>query len=159
VVYRNRDNALLVGCALRRAELAALTIEDIQQREGRWVIADMHGKGGRIRTVAVQATDQGGDRPQCRTTAPPGQQKRTHSRRGIGRLGGVERSRASGERDRHRTFRGPRSSSHMCENMPQERRRPRADQVPARTRLGPNHRALPRHRAEIAVAVNDNLGL
>ena len=56
MVYRNRDNALLVGCALRRAELAALTIEDIQQREGRWVIADMHGKGGRIRTVAVQAT-------------------------------------------------------------------------------------------------------
>ncbi len=45
--------ALLVGCALRRAELAALTIEDIQQREGRWVIADLCGKGGRIRTVAV----------------------------------------------------------------------------------------------------------
>jgi integrase len=45
--------ALLVGCALRRAELAALTIEDIQQREGRWVIADLRGKGGRIRTVAI----------------------------------------------------------------------------------------------------------
>jgi integrase len=44
---------LLVGCALRRAELAALRIEDIQQRDGRWVIADMHGKGGRIRTVAI----------------------------------------------------------------------------------------------------------
>ena len=45
--------ALLVGCALRRAELAALCIEDIQQREGRWVISDMRGKGGRIRTVAI----------------------------------------------------------------------------------------------------------
>jgi integrase len=45
--------ALLVGCALRRAELATLKIEDIQQREGRWVIADLRGKGGRIRTVAV----------------------------------------------------------------------------------------------------------
>jgi integrase len=45
--------ALLVGCALRRAELAALKMEDIQQREGRWVIADLRGKGGRIRTVAV----------------------------------------------------------------------------------------------------------
>jgi len=45
--------ALLVGCALRRAELAALTMEDIQQREGRWVIADLCGKGGRIRTVAI----------------------------------------------------------------------------------------------------------
>jgi integrase len=45
--------ALLVGCALRRVELAALKMEDIQQREGRWVIADLCGKGGRIRTVAI----------------------------------------------------------------------------------------------------------
>jgi integrase len=30
-----------------------LTIEDIQLREGRWVIIDLRGKGGRIRTVAV----------------------------------------------------------------------------------------------------------
>src|ERR1039458_4070712 len=45
--------ALLGGCARRRAELAALKMEDIQQREGRWVIADLRGKGGRIRTVAI----------------------------------------------------------------------------------------------------------
>jgi integrase len=45
--------ALLVGCALRRRELATLNIEDIQLREGRWVIIDLRGKGGRIRTVAV----------------------------------------------------------------------------------------------------------
>ena len=45
--------ALLIGCALRRRELATLNIEDIQLREGRWVIIDLHGKGGRIRTVAV----------------------------------------------------------------------------------------------------------
>ena len=45
--------ALLVGCALRRRELASLTIEDIQMRENRWVIADLRGKGGRIRTVAI----------------------------------------------------------------------------------------------------------
>jgi integrase len=45
--------ALLVGCALRRQELASLKIEDIQLREGRWVIIDLCGKGGRIRTVAV----------------------------------------------------------------------------------------------------------
>ena len=45
--------ALLVGCALRRQELASLTIEDIQLREGRWVIIDLRGKGGRIRTVAI----------------------------------------------------------------------------------------------------------
>ena len=45
--------ALLVGCALRRKELAWLLIEDIQIRDGRWVIADLRGKGGGIRTVAV----------------------------------------------------------------------------------------------------------
>lgn len=45
--------AVLVGCALRRRELASLTVEDIQMRENRWVIADLRGKGGRVRTVAV----------------------------------------------------------------------------------------------------------
>jgi integrase len=45
--------ALLVGCALRRKELASLYIGDIQLREGRWVIIDLVGKGGRVRTVAV----------------------------------------------------------------------------------------------------------
>ena len=45
--------SVLVGCALRRRELASLYIEDIQMREGRWVIADLRGKGNRIRTVAV----------------------------------------------------------------------------------------------------------
>jgi integrase len=45
--------ALLVGCALRREELATLDVETIQLREGRWVLADLEGKGRRIRTVAV----------------------------------------------------------------------------------------------------------
>jgi integrase len=45
--------ALLIGCALRRNELAELDVETIQQREGRWVLADLEGKGRRIRTVAI----------------------------------------------------------------------------------------------------------
>jgi integrase len=45
--------ALLVGCALRRQELATLDVETLQLREGRWVLADLEGKGRRIRTVAV----------------------------------------------------------------------------------------------------------
>ena len=45
--------ALLVGCALRRQELASLAVETVQLREGRWVLADLEGKGRRIRTVAV----------------------------------------------------------------------------------------------------------
>jgi len=45
--------ALLVGCALRRQELATLDVQTIQTREGRWVLADLVGKGRRVRTVAV----------------------------------------------------------------------------------------------------------
>jgi integrase len=45
--------SLLLGCGLRRAELTALRVEDIQQREEHWVIADLIGKGGHIRTVPV----------------------------------------------------------------------------------------------------------
>ena len=45
--------AILLGCGLRRAELTALRVEDIQQREEHWVIADLIGKGGQIRTIPV----------------------------------------------------------------------------------------------------------
>ena len=45
--------AMLVGCALRRQELASLDVETIQLREGRWVLADLEGKGRRVRTVAI----------------------------------------------------------------------------------------------------------
>lgn len=45
--------ALLTACALRRNELAMLDTETIQLREERWVLADLCGKGRRIRTVAV----------------------------------------------------------------------------------------------------------
>lgn len=38
--------AVLLGCGLRRAELAGLTVEDLQQREAHWVIADLNGNGG-----------------------------------------------------------------------------------------------------------------
>ena len=47
--------ALLVGCGLRRAEISALEVEDIQQRDGRWVLLDLLGKGGRVRTGPVPA--------------------------------------------------------------------------------------------------------
>jgi integrase len=36
--------AVLIGCGLRRAEAAALKLEDFQLRDGRWVIADLNGK-------------------------------------------------------------------------------------------------------------------
>jgi integrase len=47
--------AMLIGCGLRRAELLALRLECIQQREEHWVIADLVGKGGHVRTVPIPA--------------------------------------------------------------------------------------------------------
>jgi integrase len=80
--------ALLVGCALRRRELATLNIEDIQLREGRWVIIDLRGKGGRIRTVGDQRRDDRG-RDRRRSPAPAGVQVGEDSARRTGRLGGL----------------------------------------------------------------------
>ena len=51
-----RDRALLailIGCGLRRKEAASLTLETIQEREGRFVIVDLLGKGRRRRSVPV----------------------------------------------------------------------------------------------------------
>jgi site-specific recombinase XerC len=45
--------AILLGCGLRRAELASLRIEDVQIRQGHWAIVDLVGKGGHVRTVAM----------------------------------------------------------------------------------------------------------
>ena len=45
--------AILLGCGLRRRELAELTLESLQRREERWAIVDLVGKGRHIRTVPV----------------------------------------------------------------------------------------------------------
>lgn len=45
--------ALLVGAGLRRSELAGLNVDHIQYREGRWLIIDLSGKQGRIRSVPI----------------------------------------------------------------------------------------------------------
>jgi site-specific recombinase XerD len=36
--------AVLLGCGLRRSEVAALTVPHVQQRDGRWCIVDLVGK-------------------------------------------------------------------------------------------------------------------
>lgn len=45
--------AVLLGCGLRRRELADLDFMHLQQREEHWAIVDLIGKGGHIRTVPV----------------------------------------------------------------------------------------------------------
>lgn len=51
-----RDRALLailIGCGLRRQEAASLAVETVQEREGRFVLVDLLGKGRRRRSVPV----------------------------------------------------------------------------------------------------------
>jgi len=45
--------AVLLGCGLRRSEVAALTFAHVQQRDGRWCIVDLEGKHGRVRTMPM----------------------------------------------------------------------------------------------------------
>src|SRR5450755_1123966 len=45
--------AVLLGCGLRRSEVAALTFGHVQQRDGRWCIVDLRGKHGRVRTMPM----------------------------------------------------------------------------------------------------------
>ena len=52
ISYEAADSGLL-SPELRRAELLALTLESVQQREEHWVIADLVGKGGHVRTVPI----------------------------------------------------------------------------------------------------------
>jgi integrase len=47
--------AVLLGCGLRRSEVAALTFTHVQQRDGRWCIVDLVGKNGRVRTAPIPA--------------------------------------------------------------------------------------------------------
>jgi site-specific recombinase XerD len=61
-----RDRALLatlLGCGLRRRELAELDFGHLQRRDEHWAIVDLVGKGGHIRTIPVpdwvkQVTDE-----------------------------------------------------------------------------------------------------
>jgi site-specific recombinase XerD len=55
-VSGRRDRAILavlLGCGLRRSEVAAITFSHLQQRDGRWCIVDLIGKHGRVRTAPM----------------------------------------------------------------------------------------------------------
>jgi integrase len=45
--------AVLLGAGLRRVEAAGLQLDQIQQRDGRWVITNLVGKHGRVRQIPI----------------------------------------------------------------------------------------------------------
>ena len=45
--------AVLLGCGLRRSEVANLTFKHVQLRDNRWCIVDLLGKHGHVRTVPM----------------------------------------------------------------------------------------------------------
>ena len=51
--------SVLVGCGLRRAEVSALAVEDLQIRQGHWAIVDLVGKGGHVQYRADACLGQG----------------------------------------------------------------------------------------------------
>jgi len=111
--------AVLVGCALRREELAVLDVDTIQLREGRWVLVDLEGKGRRVRTVAIPLwvkqginawmTAAGVEDGEAASGSLQGRQsQREHER--LGRLVG---GRAVRQTDRDRAVRGARPAQNL----------------------------------------------
>ncbi len=137
--------ALLVGCALRRQELAELDVEKIQMREGRWVIVDLRGKGGRVRSVAIpmwvkHAIDAwmiAGNVEDGRLLRPvlKGGKVKGETLTDWSIWSVVERSAKQIGIERF-------GAHDLRQALPQERRRFGADQVLARTLLGPDDRAI-----------------
>lgn len=127
--------ALLLGCGLRRAEVAKLQVQDVQQREEHWAVVDLISKGRHDRGWAAVSLCE----PKWLSLG-----RRHH---GEGRLAHREEVRGSCG---HPTPRAPRLSSHLRPVMPCGWRRAGADPIPARPRFGRNNRALPRVQAAVA---------
>lgn len=96
-----RDQAVLavmLGTGLRRAEVAGLRWEQIQQRDGRWAIIDLVGKRSRIRSVGIPpwvriALDKWGEV----TGMAPGRVFRALNK--DGQLAGVVKTKGGGRTD------------------------------------------------------------
>jgi site-specific recombinase XerD len=68
-----RDRAILavmIGCGLRREEVARLQLADVQQRDGRWCIVDIRGKHRKRHKRALMTAAQ--TAPNTRSFFTPG---------------------------------------------------------------------------------------
>ena len=137
--------AMLIGCGLRRAELLALTLESVQQREEHWVIADLVGKGGHMRTVpipgwvkdAVDAWTDAGHITHGPVFRAINKAGRVLGRRHVSE-GALGCGPGSGRARWHREARTARPPSHVCATLSLGWRRTGSDSIPAGPRLDPD---------------------
>ena len=158
--------AMLIGCGLRRAELLALTLESVQQREEHWVIADLVGKGGHVRTVPIpgwvkDAVDAWTDAVDI--THGPVFRAINKAGRVWGAWhvseGALGRGPGSGRARWHREARTARPPSHVCAALSLGWRRTGSDSIP------PGHVSIQTTerylgcKQRLRCAVNDRLGI
>lgn len=155
---RSRRNrallSLLIGCGLRRAELTTLRFEGLQLREGHWVIADLRGKGGHIRTIPVpEWVKDAIDSWTLGDGINSGPLLRSIDK--AGRIWGhgftpkviwtIVKVKAKKLWLANR--RTERFATNLCTTGPSCRRRPGADSVSAGSRLHPDNGTIPRVQA------------
>jgi site-specific recombinase XerD len=138
--------ALLLGCGLRRSEVASLTLKHIQQRDRRWCIVDLVGKHNRVRTIpipswvncAIDAWTAGGrhrDRSRFAAHRPcRSNPRRTHD--GEGRVAGTSAICEGLRCARNCT---PCLAAQLRQNVPRGGRQTRANSVSAGPCIGPDH--------------------
>ena len=157
-VRRRRDTAiisLLLGCGLRRSEVVALKVGDIQKREDHWAIVDLVGKSrpraNRPRTGLGKNGGRQLDRmrSRCQRAAIPVDPK---ERQGVGQRYHPERRLVcrQGRRGpcRNRRLGPARPEEDVRETVPRRGRGIGADSIPAGTRLRPDNRKVHRVQTE-----------
>src|SRR2546426_1692477 len=150
--------AMLIGCGLRRGELLALRVDSIQLREEHWVIADLLGKAGHIRTVPIPgwvkvAIDEWKEASGVIEGALFRAINKAGWVWGTGMAAKVlwEVVRAAATRAGIERLAPHDLPSQLRAALPPGRRRTGSDPVPAGTRLDPHDGALPWLQAEIAL--------
>lgn len=146
--------AMLFGCGLRRSELVGLDVNDIQVWQGHWAIVDMIGKGGHIRTVPIPVWVKAAlDDWAAQAGITEGRIFRAVARTGKVRGDGISQNvvwyvvKTCCERAGLQHI-APRSTKDLREAVSHERRRDRADSVPAGPCFCSDHGTLPRLQAE-----------
>ena len=142
--------AILLGCGLRRRELADLEFSHLQRRDEHWAIVDVVRKGGHIRTVPVPDWVKAAvDLWVVAAGISTGRLFRCVCRAGnvLGRRRDGARCLACGQRlcekDPSRPTSPTRPSSFVRETMSHSGRRIGTDSIPPRPRFGSDYGALP----------------